>query len=146
MKLTITLIVVCLSILFICLSGCSPKPGQDGMRSSFSVTYSKGKGYSSSRPQYSIEITNRTVEYRGIANVSAIGTRTFKISDSELKKIKNAFNQSNFLSFDELYMGSIRDLPLTTIVYNNHKVRYQEREIPGKLKELADLLDQLVPE
>ena len=57
------------------------------------------------------------------------------------------FSKSTFiilLKFDTEYIGRMRDLPIETIEYKGHIVRYQKREAPEAFLKLAEMLSQLV--
>ena len=110
----------------------------------FQVTYAKTKGRLKTKPHYIIRLKGDSVSYNGIANMSIIGERNFKISKSELKQIRKAFEESDFSSFDQLYQGNVRDLPITNITYNDYEVRFQSKQAPEKLKELALLMEELL--
>ncbi len=113
-------------------------------KSNFQVSYVKSKGRLLTKPHFTIKLEGDSVYYNGIANMLVLGERNFTISKVELEEIEEAFEQSDFSDFDELYQGNIRDLPLTSMIYNNHEVRFQDKQAPEKLKRLEHLLEGLI--
>lgn len=112
----------------------------------FQISYFKAKGRQLKKPHFKINIKGNSVYYNGIANMEVLGEHNFKLSKTEFKKIKDVFEQSEFNKFKILYMGKYRDLPITTITFKGHEIRFQETAAPEKLKNLAVLLESSLPE
>ncbi len=140
----IAIIITLLLVLIVSIS-CSKNLMKSGIDDTFEVAYSKSKGRSKSKPQYDISLKGNKVTYNGLANMDVMGEKTFEISKSQFKAIQSAFEGSNFTTFEELYRGNKRDLPMMRLTYRGHEVRYQEREAPENLKKLAAILEELVP-
>lgn len=134
-------VVFIITISMLLLYGCSSLKVK---KSNFQVTYVKSKGRLLTEPHFIIKLKGDSVHYNGIANMLVLGERNFTISKVELEKIKEAFEQSDFSDFDKLYQGNIRDLPMTSMTYNNYEVRFQDKHAPGKLKRLERLLEDLI--
>lgn len=109
--------------------------------SDFKVTYTKSKGRISTSAHFTIKLDGTSVYYSGVANMPILGEHNFTIQKSEVKRIKDAFEKSAFSNFDKLYQGNIRDLPISSITYNNFEVRFQTKQAPKELKELALLIE-----
>ena len=139
MSLHKVVFITTMSMLLFC--GCS---SLNVRKSNFQVTYIKSKGRLSTEPHFMIKLKGDSVHYNGIANMLVLGERNFTISKAELEKIKEAFEQSDFSDFDKLYQGNIRDLPMTSMTYNNYEVRFQDKQAPEKLKRLEHLLEDLI--
>lgn len=125
--------------------GCNNKvSAKQQEHSEFEASYTVTKGRSRTKPHFTIDIKDRVANYNGIANVDPAGEHAFKISDEKMSTLIKAFDESNFSGFKDEYIGRIRDLPIMTLTYNNKKIRYQEREAPDKLKQLASEIESLV--
>lgn len=124
------------------LSSCSSTKTND---TDFQISYFKAKGRQLKKSHFKIEIKGSSVYYNGIANMPILGETNFKLSKTEFKKIKNAFEQADFNKFNKKYIGKYRDMAVTIITYEGHEVKYQEPEAPDKLKGLAVLLESCLP-
>ena len=127
-----------LLIALVIISSCS---SLNSKSSDFKVTYVKSKGRISTSAHFTIKLDGTSVYYSGVANMPILGEHNFTIQKSEVKRIKDAFEKSAFSSFDKLYQGNIRDLPISSITYKNHEVRFQTKHAPKELKELALLIE-----
>ena len=112
--------------------------------SDFKVSYIKSKGKSPTHPHFTLKLEGNLLYYNGISNTPILGAQNFEIEKSKFKKITEAFQKSNFSNFDKLYQGNIRDLSMTSIIYKNHEVKFQSKQAPKELKELALLLESLL--
>lgn len=113
--------------------------------SSINISYKVSKGRSPVRPAFNLEIKDKEVLYNGIANMEVAGIKSFEMTEAQFDEINKAFSESKFQSFEESYIGRMRDLPIFTLVYNDHSVRYQKREASEKLLSLAQLVENLIP-
>lgn len=86
------------------------------------------------------------MSYVGRENVGVIGEQVFTLASEEFELMKQAFDESDFASFDVDYLGRFRDIPISTLEYQGHKVKFIDREAPEELMKLASLLRRLVPE
>ncbi|MDA0779171.1 MAG: DUF6438 domain-containing protein [Bacteroidetes bacterium] len=114
------------------------------VKSGFQVKYNTFKAKKPTAPHYTLEIKKDSVYYNGIANVNILGKRSVKISKVELQNLKEAFEKNNFLSLNETYQGNKRDIPVTSIFYKNHTVTFQKEYAPEQLKEINNVLENLV--
>ncbi len=145
MKLEILYSLAIISFVSLIMFSCSRKGKIDNNVDDFQVTLKTNRGRSKARPQYNISLDGRKVSYNGIANMDSMGEKSFEISKANYSKIRKAFLESNFTSFKNEYKGRMRDLPMPTLTYNGHIVRYQEREAPPELLNLANLMKELIP-
>lgn len=146
MKLELLYFLAIISIASLFLFSCSRKGKVDKSVDDFQVTLKTNRGRSKVKPQYSISLNGRKATYNGIANMDTMGEKSFEISKANYSKIRKAFLASNFTSFEKEYKGRMRDLPMPTLTYNDHIVRYQEREAPAELLILANLMKELIPQ
>ena len=110
------------------------------------VTYEKERTRGLRNPLFKMELLeNQTVKYTGLANVPVIGERTITINHTTYTAILEQFQSTNFIAFDTVYKGRLRDLPLTSITFKAHKVTYQEEACPNQLNKLAKLIEHLIP-
>ncbi len=110
------------------------------------ITYSKERTRGLRNPLFTIEIMEEKVaKYTGIANVSVIGERIITLDQKTYHAILQKFETANFTTLEPVYKGKMRDLPLTSVTYNKHKVTYQQAVCPKQLRELAEMIENLVP-
>jgi len=110
------------------------------------ITYSKEGTRGLRNPLYTIEILEgKVAKYTGIANVPVIGERLIELDKKEYQTIIQKFEGANFTAFETVYKGKMRDLPLTSITFNKHKITYQPAVCPEKLMDLAEIMERLVP-
>lgn len=145
MKLYLICFLVCVSIGLLFMSSCSRKSKVVGPADEFTLYYKVSKGRSPARPAFSVSVTNRKVIYKGIANMDVMGEKTYDLSIVDFNKINTAFSESNFDAFEESYIGRMRDLPIYTLVYKEHSIRYQKREAPEKLLLLTKSIIGIMP-
>lgn len=112
--------------------------------SEFTVIYVKSKGRIPTSPHFILKLDGSSILYNGIGNMPILGEHYFTIKKSEVRKIKRAFYKSNFSNFDPLYQSNIRDLPISSITYNNYEVRFQTNSAPKELRDLATILENLL--
>ena len=109
------------------------------------ITYKKERSRGNKLPLYTIEVLdNKTVRYTGTANVPFIGERIIELNRAEYKAILEQFQSSDFKSFESTYKGNKRDLPLTSITFEGHKITYQEVACPTALQALASAVEEVV--
>lgn len=133
-----------LSIFFSCSS--EKKVLQKADDSPTLITYSKERTRGQRKPLYSIELLAiNAVKYKGIANVPIIGERIIPISKKEHHQILQQFKAANFTTFDQVYKGKMRDLPLSSITFQQHKITYQESVCPAPIEKLARLMEGFMP-
>lgn len=129
----------------IVLTSCSSKSKVQSTEDAFDVTYKITKGRSKTKPAFSMVLDSHNVLYNGIANMSVMGEKSYKLDQEKFNNLNVAFKSSNFKKFESEYMGRMRDLPIATLSYNGHSVRYQKREAPAALIVLDKMMDELVP-
>lgn len=112
----------------------------------FQISYKLSKGRSRINPSYTIKLNGSEVFYVGQDNIPVLGERVFTLSNEEFQLIRQAYQESDFTSLEEDYSGRFRDLPVSTLEYQGHKVKFIDREAPEALLKLAGLLRGLVPE
>lgn len=135
---------LCLFIFFSCSS--EKKALQKATGSPTLITYSKERTRGMKKPLYSIELLEtNAVKYKGIANVPIIGERIIPISKKKHNQIVEQFKAANFTNFNQVYKGKMRDLPLTSITFQQHKITYQESVCPAPIEKLAKLMEDLMP-
>lgn len=109
------------------------------------IIYKKERTRGMRNPIFTIELLeNRVVKYTGIANVSVIGEKMITIDRTTYNKIITEFQAAHFTKFRASYKGKMRDLSLTTLIYQDHSVTYQEEVCPKKLEDLAKMMENLV--
>ena len=110
------------------------------------ITYEKEKSRGNLLPLFSMEFKEgKVVKYTGIANVPVMGEHIIEMKEKEFDHLINQFKAVNFNAFEKVYKGRIRDLPLTSISYDNHKVTFQKEACPEKLDELVVQIVALIP-
>lgn len=144
MNLKILLVLIGIGLLAITINACKTKGIIEP--EDFKITYEIGAGKSKVKPAYSIFLDNNTIKYNGIKNTQVIGKHSYEISKQVLDEIKSSFNNSNFSSFQTEYIGRMRDLPISTISFKGHTVKFQKREAPAELIQLVALIKDLAPE
>ncbi len=132
---------------FLLFTGCSSK--QKSLKKTETATaviiYTKERSRGNRLPLYTIEVLdNKTVRYTGIANVPSIGERLIELKKADYQSLLQSFQAAKFNEFDTVYKGKKRDLPLTSITYNNHKVTYQEVACPKSLQALVSRIEKAV--
>ncbi len=145
MKALIILSLITATIVCISCNKHSSKKSVEKIDHTFEVEYKRGKGRSKSKPAYTIALKGNVVTFNGIANVDVMGEKTFEISTSKYKAIKEAFDSSNFSEFEELYQGRMRDLPMMKLTFKEHTVKYQEKAAPENLAKLGQKMEELLP-
>lgn len=86
-------------------------------------TLKKGGCYGSC-PVYTLRIyKNQYTEFIGKKHTNKIGAFGKMISKSEFDALIKKFEDSNFISFDEVYESNIADLPLATISYQKGELK-----------------------
>ena len=104
------------------------------------ITYSKSRCFGRC-PVYDLYIfDDGNVLYKGIENVSKMGTHQATISQEELDKIKSLLNNLDLQSNQYTLM---RDKPVTTLIFNGGKIAYNETDVQEKLKVLNDLVKKI---
>ena len=144
MNLKILLALIGIVIFVITINACKTKEIIE--TEDFRITYEIGSGKSKVKPAYSISLNNNTIEYNGIKNMQVLGKHSYDISKQVLDDIITSFDNSNFSSFKTEYKGRMRDLPISTISYQGHTIKFQHREAPAELIQLVDLVKDLIPE
>lgn len=110
------------------------------------ITYEKERTRGLKNSLFKMELLeNQTVKYTGLANVPVIGERNITINHTTYTAILEQFQNTNFTTFETVYKGRLRDLPLTSITFKAHKVTYQEEACPKQLNKLAKLIEDLIP-
>jgi len=138
---------IALGLLLLSFTSCSPqeKKLQKMVDSTTIVTYTKERGRGTKKPIYTLEILeSKTLKYTGILNVPVVGERIIPIETADYEKIVQALKTANFEEFESVYKGKMRDLPLTSITYQGHKVTYQDEVCPKKLGGLAEWIEGLI--
>lgn len=101
-------------------------------------------------PVYSVEVyDNGVVKYEGKKYVTKVGALGKKLSRSELKSLKAAFDAANFFNFEDEYTGKVTDLPSTFITYTQGEKTKTIRDHyrgPSELKALEDKVEAVVSE
>lgn len=122
---------------------CTPKNANlQNSKSKTLLTYEKERTRGDRSPRYSIEVLNNGyVKYNGHANVLFLGERMFKLEKKEFNRIIKAFENTNFDQFEPTYKGGMRDLPLTSITFQGHKVSFRKENSPEKLEQLSELIE-----
>jgi len=85
-------------------------------------------------------------EFLGKKNTSKIGKHTLQLSKDRYKKIKAAFEESDYDKFQDFYESDIPDLPTIVISYlvkGEMKTITGKRERPEKIHKLQFLLEQI---
>jgi hypothetical protein len=101
------------------------------------ITYSKSRCFGRC-PVYDLYIFNDgKILYKGIENVSKTGTYQSTINLEELDRIKLLLNNLDIQSNQNKL---IRDMPVTTLIFNGTKTTYNETKIPENLKIVNDLI------
>lgn len=109
------------------------------------ITYTKERGRGMKKPVYTIEVlSSKAIKYTGVANVPVIGERIIDLDAKAYDTLLTSFKASDFKQFEPVYKGKMRDLPLTAITFEEHKVTFQEEVCPEKLEKLARQIENLV--
>ena len=105
------------------------------------ISYSKGRCFGKC-PVYDLYIFNDgNVEYKGIENVSKIGTYKETISLEDLDIIKSLLIDANLSTISS---KTIRDKPVTTLVFNNEKVTYNASNLHESLVKVNRLIKNII--
>ena len=139
------LVLLILSFGFLTITNCSPKSKPQAEIKPMNISLKVSKGRSTKKPSYIIKINNKDVSYNGIANMAVMGEKSYELSNKEYKEIYEVFSASEFQSFEENYIGRIRDLPIFTLGYNGRIVKYQKREAPKELMVLSQVIIDIFP-
>ena len=84
--------------------------------------------------------------YKGTANTEKIGTYEKSISDEEIGKLMDAFDNAHFFEMKDEYNAAITDVPSAYISYslNGKTKKIKDRwQPPAELKALEKLLDNV---
>ena len=146
-KLNLPLFLITLFVFIQGLSSCQTqqKKLQKAGLASTLITYTKERGRGMKKPVYTFEImSSKVMKYTGVANVSVIGERIIDLDAKAYDALLANFVASDFKEFESVYKGRMRDLPLTSITFEEHKVTFQEEACPDKLEKLAQQIESLI--
>ncbi|SEB35079.1 hypothetical protein SAMN04489761_0019 [Tenacibaculum sp. MAR_2009_124] len=98
-------------------------------------------------PVYEVTIDkNGNLVFNGIQYVKEEGIQTFKLSENELKTLKNKLDKKDFNNFKNVYDDpEIMDLASTYITYNNKQVKIRLwKDLPDELIEVHEYIGDLL--
>lgn len=145
MKSYFIYLLVTLTLLSFLTISCSRKSKPTVQLAPMNIAFKVSKGRSPKRPLYTMAISDKEVLYNGKANMDVLGERSYTLTEAQYATVYQAFLDSNFQNFEESYIGKMRDLPIFTLTYNGRSIRYQKREAPEGLLELAEHIIELFP-
>jgi hypothetical protein len=92
-------------------------------------------------PIYTLTINGetKTATFEGQKHTEKIGTYTKSISNTELDTFIKAFEDAQFFSLNDEYLGEIVDFPIKYITYTNNDKTKKIKERSGAPKALTDL-------
>lgn len=94
-------------------------------------------------PVYTLSImSNKTVRYEGLENVSSKGAHTFKLPSYKYRKIIQKLENLPFQDYEEEYGATIRDLPKTIITYKDKKVTFIRSKAPVELVRWVEFVEK----
>lgn len=109
------------------------------------ITLEKERTRGDRAPRYKVEIFDKKVmKYTGLANMPVIGERILELKKEEFEAILNQLSTIDFKQLESNYQGGKRDLPLTSISYQEHKVTYNQDNCPKQLNGLATSIEKMV--
>ncbi|KXX68538.1 DUF6438 domain-containing protein [Flammeovirga sp. SJP92] len=101
-------------------------------------------------PQYSIVIYNsKKAVLEAKSNLKFEGKYALELSDTQYGALIQAFEESNFSSFEKEYTSKVTDLPTTYISFLTNDSLYTIKDYygaPEKLKELEKKVSNLLEE
>lgn len=135
-------LIIPFTVLIIALTvSCKSSKADDQKSEDAIISYSKSRCFGKC-PVYDLYIFNDgNIEYKGIENVSKIGTFKETISLEVLDEIKSLLVNANLSSISS---KTIRDKPITTLVFNNEKVAYNETNLHENLIKVNRLIKDLI--
>lgn len=139
--------IFCLSALLFIFSCKSTKDTtESGDTGELQISLKKG-GCFGKCPIYTFNIyKGGSCEFIGKKNTSKIGKYSLQLSKDRYKKIKEAFEESDYDKFDDTYESNIADLPTIIISYltkGKMKTITGKRERPERVHKLQFLLEQI---
>ena len=92
-------------------------------------------------PIYTLTINgeSKTATFVGEKDTEKIGTYTKAVSKKELDEFVKAFEDAQFFSLNDEYLGNITDFPIKYITYTNNGKTKKIKERSGAPKALTDL-------
>ena len=127
------------------LSSCSPLKSVENKEFVFSIRKTECYG---TCPVYEMKIyTNGIVTLNAERFMDIEGLHYSNLSKSELERLKQLFDDSEYFSLKEEYLGHVSDLPTTYTSYNNGKTIKSVMNYyggPESLHRLEDELEALV--
>lgn len=109
------------------------------------LIYEKERTRGDRVPRYKVEFFDKQVmKYTGLANVSLMGEQVIEIEKGEFNAILKQLEITNFKTLASSYKGGMRDLPLTSISFDHHKITYNKENCPKELNSLATTIEKMV--
>ncbi|MBL0329732.1 MAG: hypothetical protein IPP64_10015 [Bacteroidetes bacterium] len=96
-------------------------------------------------PIYTLTINGetKTATFVGQEHTEKIGTYSKAISNAELDAFVKAFEDAQFFTLNDEYLGNITDFPIKYITYTNNGKTKKIKERSGAPKALTDLENSL---
>ena len=127
-------------IISLLVLGCKPSKLKKLNPQEAIITYSKSRCFGRC-PVYDLYIfDDGKVLYSGIENVSKIGNHESSISQQELGEIKSLLNNIDLKSNQNQL---VRDMPVTTLIFNGDKITYNETKIPEDFQAINNLIKNI---